>query len=131
MVEEQKRKDTGEGIRDGVRAIVGVAGALKEAIEDTFQELLDRGELSPERAREAARSTVQRAQDTVEGMRDRFDFVPRKEFDALREEVAELRRLLEEHRIASGGAAHGTGSGTPSSPAGGEPEKPRFTVDDA
>jgi polyhydroxyalkanoate synthesis regulator phasin len=120
MADEQKRKDTGEGIRDGVRAIVGVAGALKEAIEDTFQELLDRGELSPERAREAARSTVQRAQDTVEGMRDRFDFVPRKEFDALRQEVAELRRLLEQHRIAPS-----------SDPAGGEPEKPRFTVDDA
>jgi polyhydroxyalkanoate synthesis regulator phasin len=135
MAEEQKRRDTGENIRDGMRAIVGVVGALKDAIEETFQELLDQGELSPERAREAARTTVKRAQETVDEMRDRLDFVTRREFETLREQVAAIERQLEEHRVAGGGA-HAT-AGTAAPPAAPPPpdaedaERPRFTIDEA
>jgi polyhydroxyalkanoate synthesis regulator phasin len=153
---DEKRRDMGENVRDGVRAVFGVVGALKDAIEETFQELLDRGELSPERAREAARSTMQRAQETMEDMRDRLEWVSRREFEALRDEVAALRRMLEEHRAEPGGAAHvghaptatqATPAATPASPPAGAPEgivdaegkpihppaadePPRFTIDE-
>jgi polyhydroxyalkanoate synthesis regulator phasin len=146
MTEEQRRGDAGEGLRDGVRAIFGVVGALKDAVEETFQELLDRGELSPERAREAARSTVKKAQDTVEDMRDRLDFITRREFDELRAEVAQLRSAF-----AAQNAAGATQATTPApepaepppppgpAPPPPEPppleapdqEGPRFTIDDA
>jgi polyhydroxyalkanoate synthesis regulator phasin len=135
MAEEQKRRDTGENIRDGMRAIVGVVGALKDAIEETFQELLDQGELSPERAREAARSTVKRAQETVDEMRDRLDFVTRREFETLRDQVAALERQLAEHR-ATGGGAHTAEPGAepaaaPPAPETEEPDRSRFTIDEA
>lgn len=135
MTEEQKRRDTGENIRDGMRAIVGVVGALKDAIEETFQELLDQGELSPERAREAARSTVKRAQETVDEMRDRLDFVTRREFETLRDQVAALERQLTEHR-AAGGGAHTADPGTtpaaePPAPEAEEVDRARFTIDEA
>lgn len=133
MTDEHRRRDAGEDIRDGVRTIVGVVGALKDAVEETFQDLLERGELSPDRAREAARSTVKKAQETVEQMRDRLDVVPRREFDALRAEVAELRRMLEEHRTRSAGA-HGGAEGSATSPPDTDeavPEQPRFPIDEA
>lgn len=137
MAEEQKRRDAGENIRDGMRAIVGVVGALKDAIEETFQELLDQGELSPERAREAARSTVKRAQDTVDEMRDRLDFVTRREFESLRDQVAALERQLQEHRAAGGGADAAAAAAPPAAapPAADaeaeEADRARFTIDDA
>jgi BMFP domain-containing protein YqiC len=37
---------------------------------------------------------MKRAQQAVEETRERLDLVPRREFDALRDEVAELRRRL-------------------------------------
>ncbi|MGH7576858.1 MAG: hypothetical protein ACREM1_17250 [Longimicrobiales bacterium] len=137
MTDQQRRRDAGDDLRDGVRTIVGVAGALKDAIEGTFQELLDRGELSPERAREAARSTVKKAQETVDQMRDRLDLVPRREFDALRDEVAALKRALEEHRTQASSSAHDEGAASraadtpPSeSPGGAGRTNPGFTVDE-
>jgi polyhydroxyalkanoate synthesis regulator phasin len=141
MTEEQKRRDTGEGLRDGVRAIFGVVGALKDAIEETFQELLDQGELSPERAREAAPSTVKRAQDTVEDMRDRLDFITRREFDELRAEVEQLRRALDA-QSAAGATQATTPAPEPTAPPPPPPPDaprtdavdegaPRFTIDEA
>lgn len=137
MTADQKRRDAGDDLRDGVRTIVGVAGALKDAIEGTFQELLDRGELSPERAREAARSTVKKAQETVEQMRDRVDVVSRREFDALRDEVTTLRRAFDEHRAQQSASAHGAdvasggaGAAQPEASAETEPPRPGFAVDE-
>lgn len=134
---DQKRRDAGDELRDGVRTIVGVAGALKDAIEGTFQELLDRGELSPEHAREAARSTVKKAQETVEQMRDRIDVVSRREFDELRAEVAALRHQLDEHRAQQSASAHGEdaasqGPAAPPPESSSEPESPPrgFAVDE-
>lgn len=93
MTDDNQRRDTGDAFREGVRSVTGVLGALVDALEQTFSDL-GSGDISPERARDAARSTVQRAQETVEGLRDRFDFVTRREFDELRAEVAALKEQI-------------------------------------
>lgn len=95
--------DPGDTLRDGVRAVTGILGAFKDAIEQTFNDLSESGDISPERARDAARDAMKRAQDSVDDMRGRLDFVPRREFDALKAEVATLRAQVERQ--------HGTGAG--------------------
>jgi len=82
--------------REGLRAWLGVLDAFKEAIDETIEEIRQRGAPSPERAREAMRRTMQRAQSAMGEARERLDFVPRRDFEALREEVAELRRRVAE-----------------------------------
>jgi len=89
--EQRKRPGIGEGIRTGL----GVLTAFKEAVEETLQEAVDRGDLKPERAKQALTDVYTRAQDAVGDVRERLDWVPRKEFDDLRAEVAELRRRLD------------------------------------
>ena len=91
MKEEQT---TGEGFREGVRTGIGVLSAFKEAIEETIDELRERGDLSPERAREVVRSAMEHAATAMGGARERFDFVTRRDLETLREEVAELRRRV-------------------------------------
>ena len=86
----QRRISIGEGIRNGV----GVLTAFKEAIEESIQEASARGDLSPERAKQFLGEALHRVQDTVVDVRDRLDVVPRREFEALQAEVAELRRRL-------------------------------------
>lgn len=99
MTEEQKKRpEAGDAFREGVRAVTGILGALREAVEQTFDELKEKGDISPERAREAAQSTMRRAQEAVEEVRERLEFVPRREFEALKQEVATLRQELEAHR---------------------------------
>jgi polyhydroxyalkanoate synthesis regulator phasin len=142
MTEEQRRRDPGDPIRDGVRAITGILGALKDAIEETFDDLRQQGDLSPEKARDAARSTMRRAQDAVDDVRDRLDFVSRREFDTLRDEVAELRRRLDLVAPADPGtspppqperarAEGGTGTGGHGDTDGSPPAGPGFPVDGA
>src|SRR5690625_6167184 len=63
----------------------------------------ERGDLAPERAKEAVRKTMRKAQEAVGETRERLDFVPRREFEALQEEVAELRRRLSELEGRAGG----------------------------
>jgi polyhydroxyalkanoate synthesis regulator phasin len=117
--QERRPNDLGDNLREGVRTVAGILGALKDAVEESFDELRQRGDLSPERAREAARATVERAQEEMEGLRDRLDFVSRKELDAvradvsaLRTELAALRSQLDSHTQAGGHAAPGNaGSG--------------------
>ncbi len=89
--EQRKRPGIGEGIRTGI----GVLTAFKEAVEETLQEAVDRGDLKPERAKQALTDVYSRAQGAVGDVRERLDWVSRKEFDDLRAEVAELRRRLE------------------------------------
>jgi polyhydroxyalkanoate synthesis regulator phasin len=95
MTDDQERPRDGDPLRDGVRSIAGVLGALKEAIEDTFEDLRRSGELSPDRARDAARTTFRKAQETVETVRGRLDFVTRREYDALKAEVDALHARLD------------------------------------
>lgn len=95
MVDEQGGPRRRGGIADGIRSGIGVLNAFREAVEETVQEAVERGDLKPERARHAVQDAMRRAQDTLEDVRERVDVVPRREFDRLREEVAELRQRVE------------------------------------
>ena len=132
---DDQRRDAGDPFREGVRAITGILGALRDAIEESFDDLKQQGDLSPEKAKEAARSTMRRAQEAVDDMRGRVDFVPRREFDALREEVAELRRRLDAAGASSaaGATPPPPASPPPGGPAGPPPpsDGPGFPVDGA
>ena len=107
MADENKRTDPGDAFREGVRAVTGILGALRDAVEQTFDDLKQKGDLSPEKAKEAAKDTMRRAQEAVGEVRERLEFVPRRDFEELRAEVAELRRLIEEHRAHSVHHSHG------------------------
>jgi polyhydroxyalkanoate synthesis regulator phasin len=93
MTEEQENRR--ERPREGFSAWMGVLDAFREAIEETIVEMRERKDLTPERAREAVRTTMQRAQSALDDARERLDFVPRREFDALQEEVGKLRRRVD------------------------------------
>lgn len=95
---QTRRLSIGEGIRSGV----GVLTAFKEAIEETIQEANARGDLSPDRAKQFLGDALHRAQETVGEVRERLEWVPRKEFEALQAEVAELRRRVD--ALGGGGA---------------------------
>ncbi|NIP83551.1 MAG: hypothetical protein GWM90_31730 [Gemmatimonadetes bacterium] len=113
------RGNVGDEVREGIRAGIGILSALKDAIEETVDDMLERGELSQERAREAVRTTMERAQAAVEDARVRFDFAPRSDLDELAEDVRELRRRVERLEATAHepggapptGAAPGAGSG--------------------
>jgi len=94
-VMNDERKGRKEGFTDGVKQGLGVLSAFKEAIEETINEARERGDLSPERAREAMRAALDRAQEFAGGARERIDLVTRKEFEALKERVEELRARLD------------------------------------
>ena len=118
MTEGTKRPvdEAKEGIKEGIRAVTGMLAALKDAIEETIDDLKERGELSPDRAKQAAKDTMKRAQDAVEEMKERVDFVPRKEFDALRAELDALRvrvGTLESKHAGPHGHEHGEGDKEP------------------
>jgi polyhydroxyalkanoate synthesis regulator phasin len=116
MTEDRKdrRSNVGEDVREGIRAGLGILSALKDAIEETVQDMLDRGELSQERAREAVRTTMDRAQDAFEDARSRFDFVLRAELEQALDDVRELRRRVE--RLEARAHEHDAGPG-PETPA--------------
>lgn len=114
MADERKG---GPGIGEGIRAGVGVLMAFKDAIEESVNEALERGDLTPDRARAVIQDASERLQKTVEEARDRLEMVPRKEFEALRGEVAELRARLD--RIEGPGGTGVWGDAEPPLPAGG------------
>jgi polyhydroxyalkanoate synthesis regulator phasin len=100
MVEDNRRSGAG-GIGDGIRTGIGILTAFKEAVEETLQEAVDRGDLSPNRAKQAMQGAADRLQAGLEDARDRFDVVTRRDFEALRDELADLRvriARLEENR---------------------------------
>jgi polyhydroxyalkanoate synthesis regulator phasin len=118
----RRRPSIGEGIRTGV----GVLTAFKEAIEETIQEANARGDLSPERAKQFLGEALHRAQDAVGEVRERLEWVPRKEFEALQAEVAELRRRLDalEGRAPSDGTVLQLPSAASAAPTLPAPEGP-------
>lgn len=102
------------GIGDGIRTGLGVLGAFKDAIEETLQEAVDRGDLAPDRAKQAMRDAAQRLQGAFDDTRGRLELVSRKEHDELRAEVAALRERLERHeRGGAGGAGPGAAGDEP------------------
>ncbi len=126
MNDEKRRSEPGDTMRDGVRSILGVLGALKDAVEETFDDLTRTPEPASEEqqhARDDARDTLRRAQETVQEkmdeMRGRLDFVTRREFDALEEKIAALStRLdaLEKNGAAVNAAAPSPDDATESGP---------------
>jgi polyhydroxyalkanoate synthesis regulator phasin len=119
--QDKSRGNVGDEVREGIRAGIGILSALKEAIEDTVQDMTDRGELSQERARETVRTMMDRTQEAFDDARVRLDFVPRREFEALKAEVADLRARLARHESAhpaQGGMAGGEASGAGETGAG-------------
>jgi polyhydroxyalkanoate synthesis regulator phasin len=107
-----------EGLKEGVRAVTGILAALKDAIEETIDDIKQRGDLDPNRAKQAARDTMRRAEEKLDDLKERVDFVPRKEYDALRAEVDALRArvaALETKHAGPHGHAHGEAGATDSS----------------
>lgn len=93
MSDETRKSGIG-GISDGIRTGIGILTAFKEAVEETLQEAVDRGDLSPDRAKQAMQGAADRLQAGLEEARDRFDVVTRRDFEALRDEVADLRARI-------------------------------------
>ena len=115
MADEQRPR---AGIGEGIRAGIGILTAFKEAIEETIDEAVASNDLRPERAKEVLSGALGRASEAIGDVRERLEVVPRREFDALRAEVEELRRRLDRldggggHvRLIEGGAAP-SGEGT-------------------
>jgi polyhydroxyalkanoate synthesis regulator phasin len=97
------KKSTKEKVSDGIKQGIGVLSAFKDALEETITEARERGDLSPERAKEVMRSALHKAQEAAGEARERLDFVSQKEFDALAQRVAALEERL--------GATEGGGAG--------------------
>ena len=104
------RGDTRGKVGDGIRQGLAVLSAFKDAIEETIVQARERGDPTPERAKEALRSALARAQEAAGDARDRLDLVSQKEFDLLKAQVDEVRgRLdtLESQASQAGGAGAG------------------------
>jgi polyhydroxyalkanoate synthesis regulator phasin len=93
--EQTRRGSASSGIGEGIRSGIGILTAFKDALEETIQEAMSRGDLSPERARQAVNETVSRMQHGFDEARERLDFVPRKEYDTLLSQVIDLRARVE------------------------------------
>lgn len=106
---EERRNDARDGIKEGLKAGLGILGALKEALEETFEEAMKERDFGPDRARDAFKDTVRRAQEAMDEAMDRFDFVSRRDFEALRGQVDALRHQVETHLTASVHHEHKTG----------------------
>jgi len=96
MVNEEGKKRSGardarDKVSEGIRQGIGVLSAFKEALEETIQDARDRGDLSADRAKQVMKEALERAQTAAGDAKERFDFVHKTEFDALREEVEVLR----------------------------------------
>ena len=91
---DEPRRPGISSLSEGIRTGIGILTAFKEAVEETLQEAVERGDLSPERAKQAMQGAADRLQAGIEDARDRFDVVTRSEFEALRDEVADLRARL-------------------------------------
>lgn len=117
MDQQQKKSGIG-GIGDGIRTGLGILGAFKDAMEETLQEAVDRGDLAPDRARDAMRDAGRRLQSVFDETRDRMEMVPKREHEELKAEVASLRDRLERlereerHERQGGGADAAAGEET-------------------
>lgn len=91
--DKKKRRGVSEGLRQGL----GALSAMRDALEETINEARDRGDLSAERAKQAMRRALDRAQSAAGDARERFDFPTQREFDALlaRVEAMELHLGIE------------------------------------
>jgi polyhydroxyalkanoate synthesis regulator phasin len=115
---QRDERTGGRRVTDGIKQGLGVLSALKDALEEAITDARERGDLTPERARAAVRSAMSRVQEAAGDAKERLDFVPRRDFEQMKEQVAELKVRLEnlERRAAQGpgaGDAHaGDSSGS-------------------
>lgn len=100
---QRNKEQAKEGLREGVRAVTGFLAALKDAIDETIRDVRDTGDLDPDRAKQAMRSTMKRAQDAMDDVKERIDFATRKEHDTLREELYALRQRVADLESKVGG----------------------------
>ena len=114
--QEREERDRADAIRGGIRQGMNLLGAMRDAIEETVHEARERGDLSPERAKDVIRSTLERAQTKADEAREAFDFVKQKEFDGLeaavdglRERIRSIERSLGLEVEEEGGARGDTG----------------------
>lgn len=87
-------KGAREALQDSLKQKIGVLGAMRDAIEDTIREARERGDLSPDRAKEVMRSALTKAREKAGEAKDALDLVKQKEFDSLRERVDDLKARL-------------------------------------
>jgi polyhydroxyalkanoate synthesis regulator phasin len=87
---EAQDKSRRDHIEDRFKQGLGVLGAMKDAIEDTIREVRERGDLSPDRAKEVVRNAMDKAQEKAGEAREALDFVKQKEFDGLKSIVEDL-----------------------------------------
>ena len=82
--QEPEEKSRTDSIKGGIRQGLSMLNAMKDAIEETLSEAKERGDLTPERAKEVMRSTLEKAQARAGEAREAFDFVKQKDFDGLK-----------------------------------------------
>jgi polyhydroxyalkanoate synthesis regulator phasin len=99
MSDEQPKGRTSIG--EGLRAGIGILAAFKDAIEETIEDAVQKNDLNPDRAKTALSGALERAQGVYEDVKGRVEMVPRRDFDALKAEVDELRLRLD--RLDGGG----------------------------
>ena len=110
--QDRQRRGARDSVSDGVRQGLGILSAFKEALEETINEARERGDLSSDRAKEVLKGAMARARTAADEAKERLDFVPQKDFDALRARVDELKVRLENlERRASQDPAAGPASG--------------------
>ena len=109
---DDRRGGVGDGIRDGL----GMLMAFKEAVEETVEEAISQSEMNSDKASAVMRDATVRLQQAVEEVRDRFEPVPRREFDALKGEVADLRARIARMESLGTDASAGGSEGESSFP---------------
>ena len=119
--QEQAGKSRRESLKGGIRQGIGMLTALKDAIEETLNEARERGDLTPERAKEAIRATLDKAQAKAGEAKDALDFVNQKQFDALRMVVDNVKERLS--RVEQSAGLDADDPSLPSSDAGGPVEE--------
>jgi polyhydroxyalkanoate synthesis regulator phasin len=92
--QDSEGKTRTDSIKGGIRQGIGMLNAMKDAIEETLNEAKERGDLSPERAKEVMRTTLEKAQAKAGEARDALDFVKQKEFDGLKGVVDGLKERV-------------------------------------
>jgi len=88
--EGEKRQDPGDVVREGVRSLFGILGAIKDAVEETFDELRTGGKPARESATGQPEPGGQESPDPAAGSTGPPDFVIRGELDELRARVDAL-----------------------------------------
>ena len=115
--QDRQRRGARDSVSDGVKQGLGILSAFKEALEETINEARERGDLSSDRAKEVLKGAMARARTAADEAKERLDFVPQKDFDALRARVDELKVRLEnlERRASQDPAAGPVSGGEPPS----------------